>query len=409
MESEYRAVALGAGIGPPTAVTASKGKPTMTEIHGTCREDFEPVRERFAANFDEGTELGASVAVTLHGEPVVDLWAGDADNDGRPWERDTIVNVWSTTKTMAAIVMLMLADRGDIDLEAPVATYWPEFAANHKDDVTVAQVLAHTAGVPGWDPAIAPDDIYDWDATVANLAAQAPWWRPGSVSGYHALSQGFLEGEIVRRVTGRTIGTFYREEVAEPMGADFHIGLPESEDARVAEQIPPQMGIADLDALDPESVAVRALASCPLTGAEPNTRQWRASEIPAAGGTGNARSVARVHSSLANGGEVDGVRLLSPEGVEAIFTERASGVDLVLGMDMRLGTGFGLMNETIPLSPNPRSCFWGGWGGSLAVIDLDAELSVAYVMNKMANGLVGDVRGGLLILAAYQALAGQPA
>lgn len=377
----------------------------MTEIHGDCRADFEPVRERFAANFADGAELGASVAVTLHGEPVVDLWAGDADTEGRPWERDTIVNVWSTTKTMAAIVMLMLADRSDIDLEAPVATYWPEFAANGKEGVTIGQVLGHTAGVPGWVPAIAPADIYDWDATVANLAAQAPWWEPGTKSGYHALSQGYLEGEVVRRVTGRTIGTFFREEVAEPLGADFHIGLPESQDARVADLVPPESGIADLEGIDLESTAVRALASCPLTGSEPKTREWRAAEIPAAGGTGNARSVARIHSALANEGEVDGVRLLSPEGLNAIFTERHHDVDLVLGMKMRLGTGFGLMNENIPLSPNPRSCFWGGWGGSLAVIDIDAGLSIAYVMNKMANGLVGDLRGGLLVLAANESLA----
>ena len=344
------------------------------------------------------------MAVTLRGEPVVDLWAGDATADGKAWERDTIVNVWSTTKTMAAIVMLMLADRGQIDIEAPVATYWPEFAASGKEAVTIGQVLGHTAGVPGWNPAITPGDIYDWDATVANLAAQAPWWEPGTQSGYHALSQGYLEGEIVKRVTGRTLGTFFREEVAEPLGADFHIGLPESEDARVAEQIPPQTGIADLEGIDLDSVAVRALSSCPLTGAEPNTREWRASEIPAAGGTGNARSVARIHSALANGGEVDGVRLLSSEGVDRIFTERHHDVDLVLGMKMRLGTGFGLMNENIPLSPNPRSCFWGGWGGSIAVIDLDAELSIAYVMNKMANGLVGDLRGGLLVFSAYESL-----
>ncbi|MGI8756490.1 MAG: serine hydrolase domain-containing protein [Acidimicrobiales bacterium] len=313
--------------------------------------------------------------------------------------------MWSTTKTMAAIVMLMLADRGEIDLEAPVATYWPEFAANGKEGVTIAQVLSHTAGVPGWVPAIAPADIYDWDATVANLAAQAPWWEPGTKSGYHALSQGYLEGEVVRRVTGRTIGTYFREEVAEPLGADFHIGLAESEDARVADLVPPESGIADLEGIDLESAAVRALASCPLTGSEPKTREWRAAEIPAAGGIGNARSVARIHSALACGGEVDGVRLLSPEGVNAIFTERHHDIDLVLGMKMRLGTGFGLMNESIPLSPNPHSCFWGGWGGSLAVIDLDAGMSVAYAMNKMANGLVGDVRGALLVLAANESVA----
>jgi CubicO group peptidase (beta-lactamase class C family) len=376
----------------------------VTEISGHCDERFEPVREVFARHFDEGLERGASVAITLHGEPVVDLWGGDADGTGRPWEEDTIVNVWSTTKTMSALCVLMLADRGEIDVDAPIATYWPEFAANGKDAITTAQVLGHTAGLAGWDPAIEPADLYDWDKTVGVLAAQAPWWEPGTFSAYHALSQGYLEGEVVRRVTGRTIGTFFREEVAEPLGADFHIGLPESEEHRVGEMVTPGVGLGGAQ-IDPTSLAGRILLSAPVTGEECNTREWRAAEIPAAGGTGNARSVARVHAAIANGGTLDGVTLLSPKGVERIFVEQASGVDRVLGMDMRLGTGFGLMNATIPLSPNPRSCFWGGWGGSLAVIDLDAELSVAYVMNRMNPGLVGDLRGGMLVVTAYQALA----
>jgi CubicO group peptidase (beta-lactamase class C family) len=373
------------------------------EVHGTCDPRFQPVRDMFTSNFATGQELGASVAVTLHGEPVVDLWAGSADTSGRPWEADTIVNVWSTTKTMAAICMLMLADRGEIDIDAPVATYWPEFAANGKDGVRVAHVLGHTAGLSGWDPAIEPADLYDWDKACSVLAAQAPWWEPGAFSAYHAITQGFLEGEIVRRVTGRTIGTFFREEVAGPLGADFHIGLPESEEARVGEIVPPTVGIEGPE-VDPESLAARTLLSCALTGAEPNTRQWRAAEIPAAGGTGNARAVARVHSAIANGGTVDGVTLMSPEGVERIFVEQCHDVDRVLGMKMRLGTGFGLMNEFVPLSQNPRSCFWGGWGGSICVIDVDAEMSVAYVMNRMADGLVGDLRGAMLVVTAYQSL-----
>ncbi len=380
----------------------------MTEIHGTCADAFEPVRERFAANFDEGLERGASVYVTLHGEPVVDLWAGDADGAGRPWERDTIVNVWSTTKTMSAICLLMLADRGELDLDAPIAEVWPEFAANGKAAITPAQVLGHTAGLSGWDPAISGSDLYDWDRAVGVLAAQAPWWEPGTTSGYHALTQGYLEGEIVRRVTGRTIGTFFREEVAGPLGADFHIGLPESEEPRVGEMVPPSVGLeGDVSAagVDLTSIAMRSLLSASITGAECNTREWRAAEIPAAGGTGNARSVGRVHSALACGGEVDGVRLLSLAGVERILVEQAHDVDLVLGMKMRLGTGFGLMNEVIPLSPNPRSFFWGGWGGSIAVTDLDAELTVSYVMNRMADALVGDLRGAMLTFAAYQGLA----
>ncbi len=380
----------------------------MTEIHGSCRPEFEPVKERFAANFAEGLERGASVAVTLHGEPVVDLWGGDADGDGTPWAEDTIVNVWSTTKTMSAICLLVLADRGELDLDAPVAEVWPEFGVNGKEGITSAHVLGHTAGLSGWDPAIAPATLYDHDEAVRVLAAQAPWWEPGTRSGYHALTQGYLEGEIVRRVTGRTIGTFLRDEVAGPLGADFHIGLPESEEGRVGELVTPGVGLGgdlSLPGVDHTSIAVRTLVSAPITGAECNTREWRAAEIPAAGGTGNARSVGRIHSALACGGTVDGVTILSPEGVERILVEQAHTTDAVLGMKMRMGTGFGLMNDLIPLSPNPRSFFWGGWGGSIAVTDVDAGLTVSYVMNKMAAGLMGDLRGALLVFAAYQSLA----
>lgn len=377
----------------------------MTEIHGRNDAAFAPVRDAFAANFERGEELGASVSVTWRGETVVDLWAGDADEAGRPWEHDTIANVWSTTKTMAAIVVLMLADQGAIDLDAPVATYWPEFAADDKGGVLVRHVLGHTAGLPGFAPAVAPTDLYDQDLVAANLAAQAPWWEPGTASGYHALTQGHLEAEIVRRVTGRTLGTYFRDDVAGPLGADFHIGLPESEDHRVATMVPSGGSIGEAAGGDRDSVAVRTLRSCPADGSEPNTRAWRAAEIPAAGGTGNARSVARIHAALANGGELDGVRLLSPATLERIFEEQCHQVDLVLGTRMRLGIGFGLMNETVPLSPNPRSCFWGGWGGSLCVIDVDARLSIAYVMNKMAPNLMGDLRGGLIAVSAYQALA----
>lgn len=378
----------------------------MTEIHGYCADGFEALQAQFAANFDEGLERGASVAVTLHGKPVVDLWAGDADGTGRPWVEDTIVNVWSTTKTMSAICVLMLADRGELDLDAPIATYWPEFAVNGKASITAAHVLGHTAGLSGWDPAIEPADLYDWDKAVGVLAAQAPWWEPGTASGYHAITQGYLEGEIVRRITGQTIGGFFRDQVARPLGADFHIGLPESEEYRVGEMVVPTTGLLDDIDLDPASIAARTGRSAPISGRECNTREWRAAEIPAAGGTGNARSVARVHSALANGGTVDGVTLLSPAGVERILVEEAHNEDLVLGMKMRMGTGFGLISESVPLSPNPRAFWWGGWGGSIALTDLDAGMSVAYVMNKMAGGM-GDLRGALILFAAYDGLTNQ--
>jgi CubicO group peptidase (beta-lactamase class C family) len=378
------------------------------EIHGECAPEFEAVRAAFAGNFEQGNELGASACVTVHGETVVDLWAGDRDLEGNPWERDTIVNVWSTTKTMAATTMLVLADRGELDLDAPIATYWPEFAANGKEAITTAQVMGHTAGLPGFDPAIAAEDLYDHERCAANLAAQAPWWEPGTASGYHLITQGYLEGELVRRITGRTLGTYFREEIAEPLGADFHIGLPESEEGRVGYVTPPADPLGVVAGMDPASIAVRAGVSCPVSGNEQNTRAWRAAEIPAAGGTSNARGVARVHAMLANGGTLGGTTILSPEGVDRIFVEQCHQTDHVLGVKMRLGTGFGLMNDLIPLSPNPRSAFWGGWGGSICVIDVDARVSIAYVMNKMAGGLVGDMRGALIVLATMGALAHLP-
>ena len=375
------------------------------EIHGHFEERFRPLRDAFAANFEQRQELGASVAVTLDGDPVVDLWAGAAEPSGTAWAEHTIVNVYSTTKTMASLCVLMLAARGELDLSAPVAEYWPEFAQNGKAGVLVRHVMSHSAGVAGFDPPIRPEQLYDWDSVVSQLAGQAPWWEPGSVSGYHAITQGFLQGELVRRVTGQSLGTFFRQNVSEPLGADFHIGLAAEHDRRVGELVPPELSASD-QAESGGEIATRTLSSCELTGTEPRTRAWRAAEIPAAGGIGNARSVGRIHSAIACGGSVDGVTLLSPEGVEAILEEQTSGQDLVLGAPMRFGMGFGLKSEAMPLGPNERVCFWGGWGGSLAWIDLDARLTVSYVMNHMESDLLGDLRGGSLVMAAYPCLEG---
>jgi CubicO group peptidase (beta-lactamase class C family) len=376
------------------------------EISGFCDARFARVRAAFETNFKNGLEVGASVAVTLDGTPVVDLWGGEAVEGGAPWQEDTIVNVYSTTKTMAAISVLVAVDRGLVDLDAPVATYWPEFAANGKEGVLVRNVMSHSAGLSGFEPPLAKASaLYDWDAVVAALAAQKPWWTPGDGSGYHAVTQGFLQGEIVRRVTGKSIGTFFREEIAEPLGADFHIGLDAAHDHRVAALVPPGASLGAASS-DPDSVAVRTLQSCSLDGTEPATEAWRRAEIPAVGGIGNARSVARVHSMVACGGEVDGTRLLSEATVGRILEEQTNGPDKVLALPLRFGMGFGLIDETFPLSPNERAFFWGGWGGSIAVIDLDARVSVAYVMNRMEANLMGDVRGGSLVISAFKCLEG---
>jgi len=217
----------------------------MTEIHGFANKGFEKVRETFENNFTKLGDVGASYCVTRDGETVVDLWGGHADAaKTKPWVKDTIINVYSTTKTMTALTALLLADRGLIDFKAPVAKYWPEFAANGKANVTVAQLMSHSAGLSGWKEKISTADIYDWEKITSLLAAQAPFWEPGTAPGYHALTQGYLVGEVIRRVTGKSIGTVFREEIAEPLHADFWIGLPASEDHRVAELIPPPPGEA---------------------------------------------------------------------------------------------------------------------------------------------------------------------
>ncbi len=374
----------------------------MAEVTGTCDDRFEAVRETLEANLDSGADIGASVAVVLDGEPVVDLWGGWTDEARtRPWQRDTITNVWSTTKTMTFVCCLILAERGELDLDAPVATYWPEFAAEGKDRIAVRHLLSHTSGLSGWDVPMRPEDLADWDGATAALAAQAPWWEPGSASGYHAVTQGYLLGEVIRRVTGASIGAFFAEEVARPLGADFHIGLPESEDHRVAPLVPPPP--VDLGAVQASDIAVRTLANPPLDVTQTYDAWWRRAEIPAANGQGNARSVALVQSVVAGGGEARGVRLFSEGTCERIFEEQSAGTDLVLGVPIRFGMGYGLRTDFMPIGP--RACYWGGYGGSVIVMDLDVRLTVAYVMNRMESGLVGDPRGMNLVLAAAGSLA----
>jgi CubicO group peptidase (beta-lactamase class C family) len=380
------------------------------EISGTCDERFAAVRNAFEANFEPKDGIfdeGASVALTLDGELVVDLWGGTAtgdDGESRPWERDTITNVWSTTKTVSALACLMLADRGELDLYAPVADVWPEFAAEGKGGIEVRHVMSHTSGLSGWEQPITYEDLYDRRKVAALLGAQAPWWEPGTASGYHGLTQGYLEGEIVQRVTGRSLGEFVAEHITGPLGADFHVGTPASCDSRVAHVIPPPpIGLPPGVARD--SVLVKTFGNPVLDATRSWEIPWRRAEIPAAGGHGNARSVAQVHAPMACGGEANGIRLLSEKTIAAVFDEQCNGVDLVLGMPLRHGIGFGLPLPQAPIGPNPRTCFWGGWGGSLALVDLDARISYSYVMNKMGEGTVGDLRGVRMLGAAYRALA----
>lgn len=384
---------------------------------GTLDQRFAALRALLRANVDDGTELGASLCVIKDGEVLVDIWDGWFDRKKTlPWQQDTITPVWSITKTMTNLVALLLADRGEIDLDERVAHYWPEFAANGKTDVLVRHLLGHASGVSGWAQPVTLDDLYDWDKSTAMLAAQEPWWKPGSASGYHLINQGHLVGEVVRRVTGQTLGKFFAKEIAGPLGADFHIGMDPVDFDRVSPVTPPRPLDLDFSAIDPAGIPVRTLTGPFLNVSETRTDRWKSAELPAVNGHGNARSVARVQALVSHGGEVDGVRLLSPATIERIFEEQSSGEDLVLSVPLRFGIGWALPSPaTIPCVPEGRRCFWGGLGGSFVVNDLDNNLTIAYVMNRMmfeyAPGTrltrpAGDSRSDAYIGAIYEALDG---
>ena len=372
-------------------------------VQGFTQDRYAPVRAAFEANLDSGADVGASFCATLEGETVVDLWGGFADAaKTKPWQKDTIVNVYSTTKTMTFLTALLIADRGELDFDAPVARYWPEFAANGKADIKVSHLMAHSAGLSGWRERVTTEDLYDWDKVAGLLAAQAPLWEPGTQSGYHAITQGYLVGEVVRRITGKSLGTVFREEIAEPLGADFHIGLPASDDARVGELIPPPPGAGIGDGQQTEIQKI-TFNNPTVDVSATRTRGWRGAEIPAAGGTGNARAVAEIHTILANGGVAQGKRFMSEAGCRKALELQIEGPDLVLGMQARFGMGFGLAGGIVPL-PNPQdSMYWGGYGGSIIMIDMKARTTLSYVMNKMAGTTTGDMRAFSLAMASWAA------
>lgn len=370
----------------------------MTDIKGFCEPRFEAVRAALAALLSKD-DVGASAAVYIDGEPVVDIWGGYADaNRSVSWERVTITGVNSTTKNMTALCALILADQGELDLSAPVAAYWPEFAAAGKKDMLVRHVLSHTAGLPDLSGPTTVEELYDWESVTAGLAAQAPEWEPGTAAGYHALTFGFLVGEIVRRITGRSLGEFFAEEVTKPLGADFHIGLSAEHDHRVAPLIAPPSLTDEYAAsapLGPDGTR-RENTGVAIRVKDANSLAWRRAQIPAVNGFGNARSVALAQSVLANQGSAGGVRLLSPKGCELAWQEVFRGGDRVLGTPMCWTSGFGKFGNTFG---------WGGWGGSLVASDPDSRMTVAYVMNQMIDrDRQEDNRGMEIIMAAYSGL-----
>ena len=384
-------------------MTASNDIP----IDGECDARFAAVREAFAASFAAGREVGASFAATIDGRFVVDLWGGHVDAARtRPWERDTIVNVFSTTKAMVATCAHVLADRGVLDLDAPVARYWPEFAQAEKAAIPVRWLLSHSAGLAAIRVPLPSEALYDWALMTDTLAAEEPWWPPGTASGYHALTYGHLVGEVIRRVTGTGVATFFRDEIAAPLDADFGIGVTASDDHRVAEMVAPsaEESAAARTNIRPDSLLAKVMANPRITPELANTTAWRRAEIPAVNGHGNARSVARVMAALACGGTLDGVRLMRTETLTRATAEQWRGRDLVLRLPFRWGLGFMLTSPELPFGPNPHTFGHGGWGGSLGIADCDARVSWAYVMNKMSPGTTGDLRAAALAGAFYGAL-----
>lgn len=377
----------------------------MTELQGHCDDRFTHVRGAMQDNVDSGEELGASLVIDIDGETVVDLWGGFRDTARTiPWTDDTITNIWSSTKTVVSLAALMLVDRGELDVYSPVAKYWPEFAANGKESIEVRHLLSHTSGVSGLEQPAVVEDLYDWEKSTSRMAAQPPWWEPGTASGYHALNYGHVVGEVIRRISGLSFKEFVAEEIARPLGADLHIGAKEEDWGRIADNVPPPLPF-DLEAAGLDSVRVKTLTGPAPAAEDAATAGWRRADIGAANGHGNARSVARALSAVSLGGEVDGVRLLSPKTIDLIFDEQINGVDLVVGVPLRWGIGFALpLLETIPWIPEGRICYWGGWGGSMIICDLDRRMTISYMMNKMGAGMMGSDRSAQYVQGIYDAI-----
>jgi CubicO group peptidase (beta-lactamase class C family) len=390
----------------------------MTEIKGSCDARFMAVSDALASNFDRGLDVGASVCVTIDGEPVVDIWGGTIDTDGQtPWERDTITNVWSTTKTMTNLCALLLADHGELDLHAPVARYWPEFAAGGKERIPVRWLLCHKAGLVTVDKKLSAEEVLAWEPIIEALAVQEPQWEPGSGHGYHAVTYGYLVGEVVRRITGKSLGTFFADEVAGPLGLDFWIGLPVQHEHRTAPmiggivppadaQVDPKLAEMLEQFIGPNSLLGRALT---VNGAfaDPglfNTRAMHAAEVPAANGITNARSLSRMYAGVV--GPVEGSTsgpLLTKTQIEQASARQTEGADKCLFFETSFGLGFFTSSAFAPYAVDGNFGHAGA-GGSVGFADPNNQVGFGYVMNKMNQNLSGDPRTTGLIKATYDAI-----
>jgi CubicO group peptidase (beta-lactamase class C family) len=386
----------------------------MTEVHGFVAPGWEGVHAAFAANIESGAEVGAAYAVHHDGRLVVDLWGGT-------YRADTLQLVFSTTKGWTAALANLLVERGELDLDAPVSSYWPEFAAEGKGAIPVRWLLNHQAGLPFPTEPCTLDDVLSWDGVVAKLAASSPIWEPGTAHGYHAVTYGFLVGEVLRRITGRTVGELFAAELAGPLGLDAHIGLPAALEPRV-EPLTGGFGpssTADLDPamralleqfMGPDTVLGKAL-SCHGALADAgvfNTPELRAAELPAANGVADARSLSRLYAALIGPVEADerfpaGSAVLAPETVAAASTCQTSGADKVLMFDTTFGTGFMTSSPFAPYG-GPKGFGHAGAGGSVGFADPEAGVGCGYVMSKMQQNLSGDPRSAALVRATYDAI-----
>lgn len=394
----------------------------MTETEGWVAEGFAGVRDAFEENFRSGSEVGAAFSAYHRGEKVADLWGGIADEEtGKPWQEDTLMLVFSTTKGATAVCANLLEQRGELDTDAPVVEYWPEFGRNGKADIPVSYLLSHQAGLAWIDGDMTAAEALSWEPVIEALENQHPAWEPGSQHGYHATTYGWLVGEVIRRVSGRSVGTYFRDEVGGPLGIDFWIGLPEEHDHRVGRLIsflPPSVSVEGGEGGEPDPV--RELMAAFLGPDTPlgkalfapggaladqdvwNSRAMRAAEVPAANGITDARSIARMYAACI--GEVDGVRILSPRQVTRATAQQTEGPNTVLmGLDIQFGLGFMLHSSLIALGSTSSFGHFGA-GGSVGWADPEAELSFGYVMNRMDIGMAGDLRSFRLINACYDAI-----
>lgn len=398
------------------------------QIHGTWDPKFDRVAGLMAQKIAEGAEVGASVYVSIDGEPVIDIWGGWKDREHTSaWQEDTIVNVFSGSKTVTSLAVLMLADRGVIDLDAPVSRYWPEFEQNGKAGALVRHLISHGVGLPAWEPPFSIDEAMDIPAATARLAAQTPWWEPGTRSSYHASSFGHLNGELVRRVTGRSLGRFIADEIAGPLQADFVLGLTDDQFGRVATVYPapdetgPKVPKAATAPADPDDgLAVeRAISQRTRLGSfsgqkrDPlalfNSDRWRRTEFGGSTGHANACGLGRIMTVLANGGTSQGIRLLSPETIARVFDEQFSGIDSYYMKPIHWGIGYALAPRAVKekgplpfLRPGPRTAYWYGTGGALSIADAEKGVALSYVMNQCQSGR-GSLNGAYYD-AIYDAL-----